>query len=268
MPHAPINGFDLYYEVEGEGDPVVFAHGGEGVHLSWWKQVAAFRDRWRCVTYDARGFGLSGGGWGVPEDHAGDDLKGLLDHLRIDRSFLVGHSMGGLAVSSVAQRFPARVLGLVMGDTPFGFRTSALSRWAAGMLDKIPTGFNVFDHLYAPAFATANPEMHYLYRAIARLNAGRQQPRDTGDYLEAYVRMRDAPPVDYSDFPVPSLFVVGDQDALTLPWLIEETAKAVGGARFALVEGAGHSVFAEKSEIYNRLLAGFFDEVTRARGVG
>lgn len=262
MPKAPINGIDLYYEIEGdEGDWVVFAHGGEGTHLTWWKQVAAFRSRYRCVTYDARAFGMSGGGWTVPEDTASDDLKGLLDHIGAERVFLVGHSMGGLAVSGVAQRFPERVLGLVMGDTPFGFRTPVLSEWATQMLEKIPAGFNVFEHLYAPAFAEAEPAIHYLHNAISRMNVRHPPPSGTANYLEAYIRMRDAPTADYSDFAIPSLFIVGDQDELTLPGLMEGTAKAVGGAEFAVVPGAGHSVFIEKSDAYNALLLGFFERV-------
>jgi hypothetical protein len=63
------------------------------------------------------------------------------------------------AIRWVAWRFPAlpsvfpqRVLGLVRGDTPFGFRTAALSAWASQMIEKIPAGFKVFEYLYAPAF--------------------------------------------------------------------------------------------------------------------
>jgi pimeloyl-ACP methyl ester carboxylesterase len=266
MPIASINGIDLYYEVEGEGAWIAFAHGGEGLHLCWWKQVAAFRQRFRCLTYDARGFGLSGGGWGgLPEDSAASDLLGLLDHLDIDRAFLVGHSMGGMAVSGVAQRSPGRVRALVMGDTPFGFQTAALSRWADEMLQKIPSGFNVFEHLFAPGFAEAQPELHCLYTGLCRLNSVRPLPKNTGDYLEAYVRMRDAPPVDYSGFSVPSLFIVGDQDELTLPWLMEATAKAVGGSRFLVVPGAGHSAFLERSEVYNKAVLDFFEEVRGGR---
>lgn len=258
MPTATIQGIDLYYEIEGDGDWVVFAHGGEGQHLCWWKQVTALRSRFCCLTYDARGFGLSGGEWGAPEDTAAQDLLALLDHLGIERAFLVGQSMGGIAVSGVARRAPERVRGLVMGDTPFGFQTAALSQWAAEMLDKIPAGFNVFEHLFAPGFAETEPELHYLYTGICRLNSTRPLPKNTADYLDGYVRMRDARPVDYSRFPVPSLFIVGAQDELTLPWLIEATAKAVGGSRFRVIPDAGHSAFLERSEIYNQAIVDFF----------
>ena len=261
MSFAAVNGVELFYEVEGQGDWVVFAHGGDAPHLCWWRQVAALRSRYRCLTYDARGFGHSGGEMGDPASSAAGDLKALLDHVGIDRAFLVGHSMGGMAVSGVAQNHPDRVRGLVMGDTPFGFQTETLSRWAAQMLEEIPAGFNVFEHLFAPGYAAAEPALHYLYSAICRLTVSRPAPKDTTDYLASYVRMRDTPPVDYSNYVTPTLFLVGEQDELTLPWLIEGTAKTVAGAAFATIAGAGPSAFYERAEEYNRLITAFFEQV-------
>jgi 3-oxoadipate enol-lactonase len=248
----------LFHEIDGVGPPVIFAHGGDGNRLTWWKQVAALKDRFRCVTYDAPGFGLSPATAGLRKTPA-DDLLSLMDELKIERAILVGHSMGGLAVSGVAQRHPERVRGLVMSDTPFGFQTEALSRWAAQMLEKIPNGFNVLEHLFAPGFAEREPEMHHLYQAICRTKLPAPAPSSPPDFAAAYIAMRDATPVDYSGFPVPALFIAGSEDELTLPWLIEATAQAVGGARLEVIAGAGHSPFYEQTDVYNRVLAGFID---------
>src|SRR4051812_10336869 len=169
---ASINGVDIYYEVGGppDGDWIAFAHGGEGTHLHWWQQVAALRSSFQCLTYDARGFGMSGGEPGGGGSTPAQDLLGPLDHVGVDRALLVGQSMGGWAVSGVAQAHPDRAAGLVMGDTPFGFSTAALSKWAAEMLHKIPDGFDVLENLFAPDFPREQPEMHYLYQALNRLN--------------------------------------------------------------------------------------------------
>lgn len=264
MPLARVNGIDLYYEVAGDaGEWVAFAHGGEGCHLHWWQQVATLKGRFRCLTYDARGFGLSGGAWGNPEESAAPDLLGLLDHLEIERSFLVGQSMGGMAVSGVALEHATRALGLVMGDTPFGIATAALSRWAAETMAKAST-FNVFDHLTAADFAAINPGLNYLYHAIARLNSTRPLPADTTDYQQGYVRMRDRPPGDYRSFSVPTLCIVGELDALTPRWLMQATADALAG-ELVVIEGAGHSAFFEKADAYNRALLRFFERTTSGR---
>jgi 3-oxoadipate enol-lactonase len=251
---AEINGTRLVHEVEGAGPWLVFAHGGEGTHLHWWAQVAVLRDTYRCVTYDARGFGASPFGDVPATDNVyRDDLLGLLDHLGIERAHLVGHSMGGLAVSGVAQRHPDRVDRLVMSDTPFGFGTAALSEWSVQMIERITNGFEVLEHLYAPGFDERAPVLAYLYRALGRLNPPRLGPQG----MEAYEAWRDQAPVDWSAFPVPTLFIVGSEDELTFPWLIRATAEAVGGSSFVRIEGAGHSAYAERSDEFNDVLRRF-----------
>jgi pimeloyl-ACP methyl ester carboxylesterase len=250
----PVSDSGLFHEVDGAGPWVIFSHGGDGNHLCWYRQVAALKHRYRCLAYDAPGFGLT------PADAKGD-LLSLMDELAIDRAVLVGHSMGGLAVSVVAQNNPERVSGLVMSDTPFGFFTPALSRWAAEMLVKIPAGFNVLEHLFAPDFAEREPEAHDLYQAICRMRLPASAPTERPDFSAAYIAMRDAPAGDYSAFPAPALFIVGDRDELTLPWLIEATAHAVGGAELAVIAGAGHSPFYERTAEYNRALEAFLARV-------
>lgn len=263
MPRISVKGCKLYYEIEGEGDWLVFAHGGDANHLCWYRQVAALKGRYRCLTYDARGYGLSDTAEQVVDavHNAGDDLLALMDHLDIGRAILVGHSMGGMAVSGVSHSRPERVRKLVMSDTPFGFQTAALSRWAVQMMDKISNGFNVMENLFAPGFAEREPEMHGLYQAICRMRVNELPARPADDRaFEPYRRMRDAAPGDYSAFPLPSLFIVGDQDQLTSPWMMEETAAMVGGAKFVTIPDAGHSPFFEQSKLYNAALKAFLEE--------
>jgi pimeloyl-ACP methyl ester carboxylesterase len=85
------------------------------------------------------------------------------------------------------------------------------------------------------------------------LNPERNGPQG----LEAYEAWRDQPVVDYRDFPVPTLFIVGTEDELTLPPLMRATAAAVGGSTLVEIEGAGHSPFAEQSAVYNEVLEEF-----------
>lgn len=251
---APVEGTHLYYEVEGQGDWLVLAHGGEGTRVHWWQQVAAFKERYRCVTYDMRGFGSSPAGE-LPDsdDPMRDDLTGLLDALGIHDAILVGHSMGGLAVSGVAKADPARVRGLVMSDSPFNFATEAFAQWSAQMVDKLNAGFDVFAHLYSPDFERRSPDLHHLYRALNRLNP----PMDGASAIGVYEAWSRQPIVDYSTFGVPTLFIVGSEDELTLPWLMRATATAVGGARLVEIDGAGHSGFAERADVFNAAVLDF-----------
>jgi len=254
---APVNGTELYYEITGNGPWMVLAHGGEGTRVHWWQQVAVFRQHFRCVTYDARGFGASPAGVlpGTTNPFP-DDLLALLDHLGIEQACLVGHSMGGLAVSGVAQRHSERVRQLVMSDTPFNFATVALAEWSGQMLAKLADGFDVMAHLYSPGFADRAPDLAYLYQALNRLNRRPEGP--TG--LEAYEAWRDQPVGDYRSFAVPTLFIVGSEDELTYPALIRATSAAVHGSEVFQIEGAGHSGYAERADIFNEAVLDFCND--------
>jgi pimeloyl-ACP methyl ester carboxylesterase len=265
MPTANVNGVSLYYETEtqSQGDWIVFAHGGGGMHLAWWKQVAALRPHYRCLTYDARGHGMSSQGspYREADEVASDDLVGLMDHVGIEKAFLNGHSMGGWAVSETAQRHPDRALGLVMTCCAFGFKTAALQKWAAGMIEKVPKGFHVLDHSYAPDFKLRDPAVYYLQNALHNLSPPRAVPRDSAAYLDPYRRMRDRKPEDYSKFAVPTLFVAGDHDELQVPWLIKDTQAAVANSKLVVIPGSGHCPTVERTEIYNQALIDFMESV-------
>ncbi len=263
MPIAKLSDVDLYYETFGESGPwLIFAHGGGDVCLTWWRQVGALKDRYRCLVYDARWHGRSSAGTmpADPDQVGWRDLLGLMDELKIDRAFLNGHSMGGGAVSGVAQNHPDRVRALVMTNCVFGFSTPALSKWAGEMIDKVPTGFNVLSATYAEDFPARDPQAFVLHQGLKHLNPPRPVPRDSKDYLKAYERMRDQPAVDYAAFAVPTLFVLGEEDRLQVPWLVEATAKVVPGAQLKRIAGSGHSPHVERPEAYLAILTAFLEQ--------
>jgi pimeloyl-ACP methyl ester carboxylesterase len=124
MPYFTVQGgIRLYYEETGTGSPIVFVHEFAGDHRSYDQQVRHFSRRYRCVTYDARGYPPSD----VPaaqeaysQRHACNDLLTLLDHLHIDRAHLVGVSMGSFTVLFVALDAPDRVRSAVIAGCGFG----------------------------------------------------------------------------------------------------------------------------------------------------
>ena len=99
----------LFYEETGDGFPVVFIHEFAGDYRSWEAQVRHFSRRYRCITYNARGFPPSD----VPDDlsqygqmRARDDIKVILDHLDIGAAHIVGLSMGGFAALHFGLAYP------------------------------------------------------------------------------------------------------------------------------------------------------------------
>jgi pimeloyl-ACP methyl ester carboxylesterase len=112
---ATLDGFRMHYEDRGRGEPVVFLH-GVTLDSRMWRGQRGFARRHRMVVADMRFHGRSS----APEDSAltaadaAEDVRALLDRLKIDRAHLVGLSMGGGYALETALRHPERVLSLTL----------------------------------------------------------------------------------------------------------------------------------------------------------
>src|ERR1700749_4384561 len=124
MPFATTDdGIRLHYEETGSGTPVIFVHEFAGDHRAWEAQLRHFGQRYRAITYAARGYPPSD----VPDDvakysqdRAADDIAAVLDHLRIDKAHVVGLSMGGFATLHFGFRHPQRALSLCVAGCGYG----------------------------------------------------------------------------------------------------------------------------------------------------
>lgn len=111
MPIAAVNGAELYYEVAGEGAPLIFLHAGIADSRMWASQLKALSKQYQVIIYDMRGYGQSPIVEGQYARH--DDLAALMDHLGIRRAVLVGCSLGGLVAFDFALTHPARVKAII-----------------------------------------------------------------------------------------------------------------------------------------------------------
>lgn len=129
---AKINGTKIYYEVAGEGQPLLMVHAGIANKSMWDDQFAFFARKYRVARYDMRGFGQS---LPVADDYQRhEDIRALLDFLKIDHAYLMGCSMGGGACMNFALDYPDRADALIMvGSAPVGY---AYDDWAPSPLDE------------------------------------------------------------------------------------------------------------------------------------
>lgn len=129
---AEINGAKIYYEVAGEGQPFLMVHAGIANKSMWDDQFDFFAKRYKVVRYDMRGFGQSPP---VADDYQRhEDIRALLDYLKIDHAILMGCSMGGGACMNFALEYPERTDALIMvGSAPIGF---GYEDWSPSPLDE------------------------------------------------------------------------------------------------------------------------------------
>jgi pimeloyl-ACP methyl ester carboxylesterase len=109
MPVVHVNDVDLYYEIHGEGFPLVLAHGYCTSINLWQHQIPLLSQRYRVIAYDARGHGLSSAPAGKEHytlSHLVADMHALLQHLGVEQAYISGHSMGGATTAGFAARHP------------------------------------------------------------------------------------------------------------------------------------------------------------------
>ncbi len=256
MSKARINGIDIHYQTYGEGDAIVFAHGAGGNLLSWWQQIPYFSQRYQCVTFDHRGFGHSADELEGPgSDSFVDDLAGLLDHLNVDRAHLVAQSMGGRTMLGFAVAHPQRTRSLVMADTVGGMDVEEVSELHRKWRESHASSEQVGTRALSPGFRKRNPELANLYLQISSTNP----PRPTA--TAGSVAPAPGPNADQlAGMKVPALFIVGEEDVMTPPEVVEAGARYIPGARVTRVPEAGHSVYFEKPEIFNFEVSRFIEE--------
>jgi 3-oxoadipate enol-lactonase len=251
MPRADVNGISLYYESYGQGEAIVFAHGAGGNHLSWWQQVPYFAKRYRCVTFDHRGFGDSPDSDDGPGGAAfAEDLRLLLDSLGIERAFLVAQSMGGRTCMGFTAAYPQRVRGLVMCDTIGGMSDAGLEELRR-KVGETRAAATLETGAYNPRLREERPAMAFLYDQVRALNPPRSANQPAPD--ERFVATSEK----LASFRMPVQFIVGSEDALVAPEVIKFAASLIPGARCAEVPGCGHSVYFENAPAFNAILDDF-----------
>jgi 3-oxoadipate enol-lactonase len=267
VPYLSLDRCELYYETAGSGPALIFAHGLGGSHMSWWQQVPYFRDRYTCVTFAQRGFGLSCETAGGPGPRAfADDLAALIDRLGFADVRLVGQSMGGWTCLDYALRQPARVRALVMAATTGSLQHPETDRIFAAHAAAEPERA-LFERGIHPAagerMAREQPALHYLYREIDAQSAD----LDKQAVRAALMAMRTASNEAVAALPVPMLCISGEEDVVIPPAAVEVLASLVPGARPERVPAAGHSVYFERPDAFNAAVDAFLRDVDgRASG--
>jgi 3-oxoadipate enol-lactonase len=258
------NGQDLYYELHGEGPPLVLLM-GIGYDSSLWtlEQVPALSALFTVILVDNRDAGRSSNACQpYTIGDMADDVAGLLDVLRIQQTHLLGLSMGGMVALEFALRHPERLDRLVLtgtGAAPARNAVDPIHIWN-WIKANDPTGEMFGGQQLVSLFSTAFLRNHEAVRDIAQLLASNPYPMSP----EAYGRQANA----YGQFDAldrlaaitaPTLVVVGEQDLLTPPWIAREVAEAIPGARLEVIRGPGssHVVPIERPDEFNHLVSDF-----------
>jgi 2-succinyl-6-hydroxy-2,4-cyclohexadiene-1-carboxylate synthase len=265
MPIATINGVRIYHEVTGDGPAIILLHGYTGSHQDWVLQFPLLAKGYRVVAMDHRGHGKSEAPSSASDYSVkimAEDAYSLLKHLDIDRSCVVGHSMGGFMALELALKYPDLVSALVLVDT------------SSGEFERVP-GYAELRAKLDEMARTEGMEAAFEYNAAhnpmtkeqferhpERREIVKQKMLQTS--VDGYVYVANSfaqwEPLTprLSEVKAPALIVVGDEDTpFHKPSKVME--ESIAKSRLVIIPGSGHSPHEEAAEVFNDVLLSFLD---------
>lgn len=254
LPKVSLDGAGIYYEVHGEGQPLMLVHGGIASHTMWKYQVEDLSKSFRVITCDLRGHGESDKG--DPSTYSmklfAEDLMGLAEKLGIEKTHLVGYSMGGLVAAQFAVDYPHRLHTLVLGGTPtkmppavFSWLTRLTPRFMIGRMARLTVPRLAYD----PKGKVAEEAIELMIKWFSQ--AGKTVMNAVEKAGRAYLKKL---PTELSSISVPVLIVCGEKDSLANG---EELHRLIPSAKLVIVERAGHYLPVERPEVFNRIISDF-----------
>ncbi|MET8452070.1 alpha/beta fold hydrolase [Streptomyces sp. NPDC005209] len=243
MPQLEVDGAVLTYDDEGprdgDGAPLVFIHGWTANRHRWDHQVAHFAERRRVIRLDLRGHGESSGAGVRTIAALAEDVLALLDHLKVERFVLIGHSMGGMISQTIALAHPERVERMVLVNSISRMTYSRGRGLLLGASALVPFKLFVAANIQR-AFAPGYPREQI--REYVRASA--DTPREV--VMTLYGAMRAFDVLDrVGEIRTPTLLVHGYHDIQLPVHQMLRMAKAYPDAVVRIID-AGHELPVEK----------------------
>ncbi len=249
MPKAKVNGFNLYYEIHGEGFPLLMILGlSENVY--WWDPplIEELSKSFKVIVFDNRDVGRSDKTEGeLTCKMMADDIVGLMDALDINRAHILGHSMGGYISQELVLNYPERVERLILCSSGCGGSKAPLInpktlRFLMKLSRREHTRKLVEEgvpHMFSDDIIKNNPE--YIDKKIDDILIIPTGPdvfkRQIASF-NSYRRLKN--------IKVPTLILHGKKDIILPPGNAEIFAEKISGAKLIYFENSAHMIFMEE----------------------
>lgn len=259
------NGTKLYYEMMGEGHPLVLLHGGYMDRRMWDDQFAVFSQYYQVIRYDIRGFGKSA----LPQVPYADwqDLFNLLTFLDVEKAYLIGLSLGGVIALDFTLEYPDMVDALILVGSPVpGYPVELM--FTQQQLEQQIQRWRPFEQAKRerniPHMINLLMDDETLFPS-PKYPSARQRVRDNlSEYSFAWVlepapKQELAPPAyeRLNEIQVPTLIIVGYEDHFILHKSADKLEQDIAGARKVMISETHHMPNMEKPGEFNRIVYDF-----------
>jgi pimeloyl-ACP methyl ester carboxylesterase len=253
--YAEINGARIYYEVMGQGQPMVLIHGYPLSGDLFREQKQALSRNFQVVTLDLRGFGRSQ----APDDEASistyaQDVIALMDKLNIQQAVVCGHSMGGMATLEIYKQAPDRVRAMVLIDTAVSAPIANQNMWRGFGEQAKEKGVESIAPLLVPQMLTGKARMKnqqlvtHVENMIKQTSVngavgGGKALAAQPDYTSMLGSIR-----------VPTLILVGVEDVVTPISFSKDMNQAITNSKLVMIEGGAHAAIIEEAQRANQAI--------------
>jgi len=261
MPKIQANNINLYYEIHGQGQPVVFVAGFSGDHTAWQNTIADFAKNYQVIVFDNRGIGQSD----CPDypytiEMMADDAAGLVKALQLGPAHFIGHSGGGYIVQNIVYKYPDLVKSAVIANA-FNKMDVLGVLYAKTRLEMIQA--EVPDEFIVKFITMLCWSKKYLSRPgkFEQLVQGGFYPITLQGYkhqLNAMINFDSSSWV--SAIKKPCLVIGADEDLLASAKQVEQMAATIPNAEYFCFKDVGHVPMVEQPKVFNRLVLDFISK--------
>ena len=261
MAYTNINGVDLYYEIHGEGAPLIMIAGLASDSQSWQPVLQKLARRYRVIIFDNRGAGRT-----QPQDAAtgigqmADDCIALIKHLGLSSAHILGHSMGGFVALDCAIRYPEYVSKLILASTSAfcSERNEALFNDWVAYLESDMSAELWFRNMFYWIFSKQFFEDTATVNEAVRLSVAYPYPQSKTAFknqvgtLEKF-NCRESLP----DITSETLVIGGTEDLIFSPEESTAVLSAIPEVTFSFIQQAAHALHVEKPQEFTAMVKRF-----------
>ncbi|MBU8907551.1 alpha/beta fold hydrolase [Desertibacillus haloalkaliphilus] len=263
MPIAKSQSEDIYYEIYGEGEPLLLIMGLSLNSLSWYRSIPEFSKHYQVIAFDNRGTGQSSkpsSPYSIKQMAA--DARAVLDDAGVNAAHIYGISMGGMIAQRIAIDYPERVRSLILGcTTPGGsVHVQPAPEVSMQMMQRANMDGTPEEIAWAAAPILYSPEFLEQHRSEVAADINRKIETPTPAY--AYMRQLEACLAHdtyehLSNIKVPTLVIHGNEDTLVPYDNGKRLATEINQAELLTIEGAGHMYSSEAPEQVHQSVLSF-----------
>lgn len=259
----------LYYKTYERGADVpwvTFVHGAGGSSSTWFKQIRAFRKEYNVLLVDLRGHGQSARGlWEKGDNflHISKEVVDVLNELKIEKTHIVGMSLGTIVAQTIADNYPERITSLVLGGAiiRLDLRTKFLI-WIGNATKR----FVPYMFLYKIFAYIIMPRKQHEESRLAFVNQAKRMCQK--EFVKWFSLTRLVNPylarLQISTTKIPTLFLMGEEDYLFIP-PIEEVVRQHKGFEFMEIKDSGHVCNIDQPDKFNELSITYISKIEQQK---